>query len=452
MPHPPAQPALVRLINMRAVFEVVHAEGPTTHPEIVQRTGLSKPTVSEVLSQLSERGLVRGVGRTSGRRGPTAQLYGVDPAAGWVLCLDVGREWLRSVVTDLSGAVVGRRAIPTPGGGAGAVIDQLRSAARQAVAEAGLSPEDVTQAVVGTPGVFRPGEDRFSLAPHLLGWESAAVTSEIRKALAAPVVFENDANLAALGEMTEGCARGRRDFVLLWVGTGVGMGVILDGALRRGASGLAGEIGYLRLDPVPEAEQRTGAPPAWGAGAFERQVSAQAVVELAAELGVIGADQPAAVFSAAREGDPRARQVVDIEARRLAGAIASVSAVLDPELVVLSGSVGAGGGDLLVDRLAEFLPLISPFSPQLAGSALGSEAVLIGARAMGTRLALDRLLGDSGRPPLAGDARLGPSPVATRDQPSAARSTPAVDGWRAAASRSSVGTAGRPRPARSSQA
>lgn len=113
MLHPPAQPALVRLINMRAVFDVVHAEGPTTHPEIVQRTGLSKPTVSEVLSQLSERGLVRGVGRTSGRRGPTAQLYGVDPAAGWVLCLDVGREWLRSVVTDLSGAVVGRAAIRT---------------------------------------------------------------------------------------------------------------------------------------------------------------------------------------------------------------------------------------------------------------------------------------------------------------------------------------------------
>jgi len=246
-----------------------------------------------------------------------------------------------------------------------------------------------------------------------LGWESAAVTGEIRRALVAPVVFENDANLAALGEMTEGCARGRRDFVLLWVGIGVGMGVILDGALRRGASGLAGEIGYLRLDPVPEAEQRTGVPPAWGAGAFEREVSAQAVVELAAELGVIGADQPAAVFSAARAGDPRARQVVDIEARRLAGAIASVSAVLDPELVVLGGSVGAGGGDLLVDRLAEFLPLISPFSPQLASSALGSEAVLVGARALGTRLALDRLLGVSGREPMAGDTRTGPSPVAT---------------------------------------
>jgi len=402
-----AKPALLRAINTRATFELVHARGPMTHPAIVDWTGLSKPTVTQVLGQLIDRGLFRIAGRTRGLPGPTAQLYDVNPHAAWVLCLDIGREWLRAALTDLNGRVTGERAVRTSTGGAGSLIGQLRRTALLLTEEAGISLTQVTQAVVGTPGVIRPGEDHFSLAPQLPGWESSEVIGDVRAALVAPVRFENDVNLAALGELSEGCAQGRRDFVLLWIGTGVGMGVILDGELRRGAAGLAGEIGYLRLDRIADGG-RADSPPTWGAGAYERHVSAPAIVAVATRLGLAHVDSAEAVFALARSGSTRAAEVVAVEARRLASAVAAVAAVLDPELVVIGGGVGTGGGDLLVPQIADVLRGISPFTPQLAVSRLGSQGVLAGARALGMQLALDRLLGDTGRQTAAATGRAAP--------------------------------------------
>jgi predicted NBD/HSP70 family sugar kinase len=392
MPAPEAaKPSLLRAINLRTTFELVHTGGPVAAPHVVRSTGLSKPTVSEVLGQLVNLGLLRRVGRTSGLPGPSAQLYDVNPRAGWVLSLDVGREWVRAALVDLTGAVVGRRATRTPRSTAKAVISQLRQAAETLAGEAGISLEDMSQVVVGTPGVLRPGADHLSLAPQLAGWESPKVIPAIREALVAPVVFENDVNMAAVGEHVHGVAQDSEDFVLLSVGTGVATGVFVDGALRRGAAGLAGEIGFLRLDL--DAEVGPGHRATWGTGAYESLVGSAAIVALAREHGMRGASSVAAIFDAARHGDPIADRVVRIEARRLAHAIAAVAAVLDPELVVLGGGIGTGGGDLLLRPIAEALASISPFSPRLEVSTLGVDAVIAGCSTTGLRLAFDRIFG-----------------------------------------------------------
>ena len=394
-----AQPGVLRSMNLRASFDQVHAHGPIGAQELVRLTGLSRPTVGEVITQLLELDLIERVGRTSGLRGPTAQLYDVNPRAGWVLGLDIGRQWLRAALADLTGTVVARSQSRTSESTAPALIAQVRAAAVGLTAEAGVGLTDLHQIVVGTPGVIRPGEDHFSLAPNLLGWESASVISEIRRTLVGPVTFENDVNLAAVGEHDAGVGRGVDDLVYVSVGTGVGMGVILDGELRRGAAGLAGEIGYLALNLDEAASDRTEAPSArvaaWGTGAFEARAGSHGIVALAAERGVV-AESSADVFAAARAGDEAAMEVVIVEGRRLAHAIAAIAAVLDPQLVVLGGGVGAGGGDLLIDPIAAALPAISPFFPRLAISALGSEAVLAGAIATGLGRALDELIERAG--------------------------------------------------------
>ena len=392
MPAPEAaKPSLLRAINLRTTFELVHTGGPVAAPHLVRSTGLSKPTVSEVLGQLVDLGLLRRVGRTSGLPGPSAQLYAVNPRAGWVLSLDVGREWVRGALVDLTGNVVGRCATRTPRTTAKAVISQLRSAAERLAGEAGISLDNINQVVVGTPGVLRPGADHLSLAPQLAGWESPKVIPAIREALVAPVVFENDVNMAAVGEHTDGVAQDSEDFVLLSVGTGVATGVFVDGALRRGAAGLAGEIGFLRLDL--DAVVGDGHRATWGTGAYESLVGSAAIVSLAREHGMRSATSVAAIFDAARHGDPIADDVVRIEARRLAHAIAAVAAVLDPELVVLGGGIGTGGGDLLLRPIAEALASISPFSPRLEVSTLGVDAVIAGCSTTGLRLAFDRIFG-----------------------------------------------------------
>jgi predicted NBD/HSP70 family sugar kinase len=392
MPAPEAaKPSLLRTINLRTTFELVHSGGPVAAPHVVRATGLSKPTVAEVLGQLVDLGLLRRVGRTRGLPGPSAQLYDVNPSAGWILSLDVGRVWVRAALVDLSGAVVGRCASRTPRTTAKAVISQLREAAETLTSGAGITLDDVNQVVVGSPGVLRPGADHLSLAPQLAGWESPRVIPAIREALIAPVIFENDVNMAAVGEHVHGVAQDSEDFVLLSVGTGVGTGVFVDGALRRGAGGLAGEIGFLRLDL--DADVRAGHRATWGTGAYESLVGSAAIVALAREHGMRQANSVAAIFEAARHGDPNADRVVHIEARRLAHAIAAVAAVLDPELVVLGGGIGTGGGDLLLRPVGEALASISPFSPLLEVSTLGVDAVIAGCSTVGLRLALDRIFG-----------------------------------------------------------
>ncbi len=390
-PTDAATPSLLRTINLRTTFELARTGGPVAAPHVVRSTGLSKPTVSEVLGQLVDLGLLRRIGRTRGLPGPSAQLYDVNPRAGWVLSLDVGREWVRAALVDLAGTVVGRCAMRTPRSTAKAVISQLRQAAETLAGDAGIGLDDINQVVVGTPGVLRPGADHLSLAPQLSGWESPRVIPSIREALVAPVAFENDVNMAAVGEHVHGVAQDSDDFVLLSVGTGVGTGVFLDGALRRGAAGLAGEIGFLRLDLA--ADVGPGHRATWGAGAYESLVGSAAIVALAREHGVRSASSVATIFDAARHGDPDADRVVRIEARRLAHGIAAVAAVLDPELVVLGGGIGTGGGDLLLRPIAEALASISPFSPRLEVSTLGVDAVIAGCTTMGLRLALDRIFG-----------------------------------------------------------
>jgi predicted NBD/HSP70 family sugar kinase len=392
MPAPEvAKPGLLRAINLRTTFELVRTGGPVAAPHVVRSTGLSKPTVSEVLGQLVDLGLLRRTGRTRGLPGPSAQLYDVNPRAGWVLSLDVGRVWVRAALVDLAGTVVGRCAMRTPRSTAKAVISQLRQAAESLAGDAGIELRDINQVVVGTPGVLRAGADHLSLAPQLAGWESPRVIPSIRDALVAPVVFENDVNMAAVGEHVQGVAQDSDDFVLLSVGTGVGTGVFVDGALRRGAAGLAGEIGFLRLDL--DTEIGPGHRATWGTGAYEKLVGSAAIIALAREHRVRSASSVATIFDAARHGDPNADRVVRIEARRLAHAIAAVAAVLDPELVVLGGGIGTGGGDLLLRPIADALASISPFSPRLEVSTLGVDAVIAGCTRTGLRLALDRIFG-----------------------------------------------------------
>jgi predicted NBD/HSP70 family sugar kinase len=383
----------LRAINLRATFELVASDGPVAATHVARNTGLSKPTVSEVLRQLLELGLVTKVGRTSGQVGPSAQLYDVNPECGSVLGIDVGQQWLRVVASDLSGNTIARADERTRRRSARHAVEQIDRLVAQVEAEADGSPRRL--AVVGTPGVLRPGESHLALAPQLPGWEQPEVLKELRERLACPVVFENDVNLAAIGELARGAGRGVRDFVLISIGTGVGMAVVLDGKLHRGASGLAGEIGYLPIGPDGHSSRRGTA--RWHEGPFERSVSARAVIELAKAAGFGAASSAAPVIDAARNGDGVALSVVATIAERLAHGVAAVAAVLDPELVLLGGGIGSGAGRLLLDPMRTTLESISPLRPRLAISELGTSAVLEGAVTEGMRHLMDQMFGAEAR-------------------------------------------------------
>ena len=381
-------PSLLRAINERSVLDLIHRQGPISRAQAARVSGLSKPTVSLALAGLLEAGLVREVGRSRGERGPSAVLYELNPAAGWVVGIDVGRKWLRSAIADIAGNIVARRDERAKVTSARTLIGQIGANARRLAAEAGVAWSQVTHAAVGSPGVFDPAHGYVAMAPNLPGWGRHGLVEAVREQLGTNVSFENDVNLAALAERAHGHGRNVDNFVFLSIGTGIGMALVIDGQLYRGAHGAAGEVAYLPLglDPHDPATRRRGA--------FEEAAAAAGVVRLAKKLGMRPPLTPEKIFTAARRGQAAAGRVVEGEAARLALAIATVTPVLDPELVILGGGIGRNG-DLLLEPIERELRQLLPFRPRVVVSALGEDAVLRGAVATALEVARDRVFARS---------------------------------------------------------
>ncbi|HTY71664.1 MAG TPA: ROK family transcriptional regulator [Actinomycetes bacterium] len=379
----PAGPqSMLRAINSRAVLEIIAVEGPLTRTELAGRTGLSKPSISAMLAALLDRGAVQEVGQVSGRKGPAAVLYQVAPDCAWSVGIDIGHDRLRVAVADVTGTVRASQTADVRRTRAG-LVRQVRNCTAAVLGQVGLGVADVDQVVVGVPGVVGPDGRELSYADALPD-DGAGLGEALDAAFPAPVVLENDVNLAALAEHSLGKGVDVDDFVLLSLGVGIGLGVVVHGRLHRGASGAAGEVGYL---PHFQPTVRVAAPPLTR-DPLEPYVGARAVVALGQEAG-LGADLTARqVFDLARAGNEVATGVVEETARALAYVVACVAPVVDPARVVLGGAIGSNG-DLLLEPVARHLSELSPFHPALVSSDLGADAVLLGATAMATELARD---------------------------------------------------------------
>lgn len=382
-------PSLLRAINERTVLDLIHNQGPLSRAQVARVSGLSKPTVSLALSSLLRAQLVREVGRSRGERGPSALLYEVNPMAGLVVGVDIGRKWVRAAIADIAGTIVARRDEHAKVSSAKSLIGQVGAIARRLAGEAGVQWSQVTHAVIGSPGVFDPVHGYVAMAPNLPGWGRSGLVQAVREELGTNLSFENDVNLAALAERTHGLGRNVENFVFLSIGTGIGMALVIDGQIYRGAHGAAGEVAYMPLgrgDPRDPANRRRGA--------FEEAAAAAGIVRQARRLGMRAPLTPEKIFVAARRGNSVASRVVQAEASLLSLAIATVTPVLDPEMVILGGGIGRNG-DLLVEPIERELRQLLPFRPRVAVSALGDDAVLRGAVATALEVARDRVFARS---------------------------------------------------------
>jgi predicted NBD/HSP70 family sugar kinase len=364
---------------------LIRDRGPVSRAQIARQSGMSKPTVSLALSSLEASRLVREAGRSSGGKGPSAILYELNPSAGWVVGIDVGRHWLRAAIADLTGQIVSRRDERARVKSAADLIRQIGEVAHALATDAGIRWRQVTVATVGSPGVFHPEIGQVALAHSLPGWGRQGLVEAVRRELGTNVLLENDVNLAALGEQWHGLGKGVDDYVYLHLGTGVGLGIVTGGELYRGHSGAAGEVGYLPLvgtDPVQPRSRRRGA--------LDETAGASAVVDRARQIGMAPPLTAKSVFESARAGDAKARRVVAFESERIALTVAAVTAVLDPELVILGGGIGSNG-DLLLESIVAKLRAVSPFRPRIEISSLRQDATLHGAVWQALQAAQDQL-------------------------------------------------------------
>ncbi|MFI9718214.1 ROK family protein [Streptomyces sp. NPDC052396] len=389
MPPVTGTPSLLRAINDRAALELLLAHGPLTRPRLGELTGLSKPTASQLLARLEQAGLVRRTGSLTGRPGPNAQLYEVNPAAGHAAALAVDPQGITAAIADLTGRVVGQHRVPTGDLGSRHTLKPAAEALAGALAATGVPRDAPRHTVIGTPGALDPRTGRLRYAPHLPAWHSRSLLEDLAALLGSPVVIENDVNLAATAEQHLGAAQDFTDFVLLWADQGVGAAIVLGGSPLRGATGGAGEIGYMPLPGAPLARggpQATARPDA--GGGFQMLAGSPAVVELAREHGLPAATATEALALAVAATPGAGDAVLTELGRRLATGLAAVIAVVDPELVVLSGAVCRAGGERLRAAVEQELTGLALPRPLVRLGAVTDSPVLTGA--LRTALALTR--------------------------------------------------------------
>jgi predicted NBD/HSP70 family sugar kinase len=380
--------SLLRELGEQAVLETIFRTGPITRPEIAAATNLSKPTVSAAVSRLEQGGLVRAAGMRAGQRGRKPVAYVVSSRAGFVVGGDIGGSNLRVAATDLFGEQICDRKRPTSKAGIRAVGTQILEMVSEVIDEAGAVHGRPLALGISAPGIVDQASGRVtSLAYNVAPDGGFDPLEVIRDRFDLPVLVENNVNLAAVGEKWFGLARGVSTMVFISIGAGVGMGIIIGDKLVRGAHGAAGEIGYLPLvgDPYDPRHRRHGG--------LEDEVGAAGIVAAYNERRRPDDAELASVhevFGLAETGNAAARSVVDHVASRLGAAVATVCAMLDPELVVLGG--GIGGSPLLLRPVRGSAAALVPITARIETSLLSENAALQGAIAVALHAARASLL------------------------------------------------------------
>jgi len=359
-----------------AVLAALFDHEPLTRPELAETTGFSRPTVADAVRRLADGGLITEAGVRRGGLGRVPTCYRLAPTAGYVIAVDIGGNNLRIAVADLAGTVHVEQRQATRGTGARQVAAQTAGMIKAAVRATGARLGPLRRVGVSAPGVIHADGRTMSTAHNLGDDGPFDLLTPLEAAVAAPVVLDNNVNLAALGERWRGHAAEVTTFAFLAVGAGVGMGLVHNGEILRGAHGAAGEVAYLPLPGTLPPSQRPG----HGRELLAAEAGGYGMLAAIRARASWDGPRPSTVeelFAQSAAGVPAARELVELEGRQLGLTVASTCAVFDPELVVLGGGIGSNPQLLPVVR--ETVAALVPFPPRLESSALGEVASLTGA-------------------------------------------------------------------------
>jgi N-acetylglucosamine repressor len=340
---PRASRSLIRDFNVSLLIELVRRAGSISRAELARQSQLSAPTVSAIVDHLMKRGIVveTTTAPSSGGRPPV--LLSVDPKAGYVVGIKLRGDGVTTVVCDLDAQIVSsnERYVPLVGEPM-AALDAIEEETRRALRDAAVPASKVLGVGVGLSGVIdsSAGVCRFS---HLLQWHDVELAAPLRRRLGLPVWVENDVNTLAVAEKWAGDAHAARDFLTLSVGRGIGLGIVIDRSLYRGAHGAGGEFGHMIVEPGgPKCEcGRYGCLEAMvGEGALRRRVSERKGYDVSRDD----------LLALVELGDSATLDVVDSAGRKLGLAVANVVTLLNPELLIICGE-GTSLGSPFIDPI-----------------------------------------------------------------------------------------------------
>ncbi|MCW2768040.1 MAG: hypothetical protein JWO11_3999 [Nocardioides sp.] len=327
----------LRVAHRRSVISLLAATGPMSRADLARGTGLSRTTVSSLVSELVASGHVaetadRGRPHKGGSGRPPVLLRLTTPAGG-VAGVDIGHRHVRVAVADRTGVVLAEdlNVLDVDAHGPD-TLDLAARMVRSALRVAGLGRQDLQAVGMCVPAPLDRRSARINTA-ILAGWRDLPPGEELERRLVVPVFADNDANLGALAELHHGAARGASDVIYVKVASGVGSGIVLGGRLHRGATGIAGELGHVQVGEEGQV-CRCG-----NRGCLETLVAAPRLLSLL---------QPAYDEKLTAErmlelddsGDAGVRRVLTDAGRTIGRALADLCNSLNPAVVVVGGSAG----------------------------------------------------------------------------------------------------------------
>ena len=367
-----------RSANLARILDLLRLDGPLARTDIVHAARLSRATVSSLLSELLERGLVREEvdSRRVGSGGRPPALVHIEPNVAAAVGVDVGRTHVRVVVADLGLEVLAEDVehVDVPDHPE-QTLKLVTAMTERVLKKSGIDHSELLGIGVGLPGPVDRASGRLGSATILPGWVGLAPRDELEKLLQAPVTVENDANLGALAEGLLGAGRGSRVLAYVKVAAGVGGGLVVDGRLFRGASGAAGEIGHTtqaNSGPVCRCGNR---------GCLEQLAGATALLAQMATAGVElrGVED---LLKLAAEGHAGARRVLADAGEHIGLAVANLVTLFDTDRVVVGGELGAAN-ELLVGPLRyaarSAAVTVAGSSIDIVSAELGERAEVLGA-------------------------------------------------------------------------
>ena len=385
----------IRAQHRGLLLRLIWRERLISRADLARRTGLSRSSISAIVSDLLATGLVRetGAGDSSGGRRPI--LLGFDDDALAIVGVDMGATHVAVAVTDLRAKVKAWRseacAVRDDPGRALALMVELVDGA---LAEAEVEKDRLIGMGVAVPSPVQPDSPRLLSPLFVPKWRGVSPAEHLEAEYGVPVVMDNDANLGALAEQWWGAGQDGRDLAYVKVATGVGAGLIIHGDIYRGTAGIAGEIGHIPVDPV------VGRCVCGLDGCLNLRLGTRALVERANELRsqYTKSTLPrrglsvSRIVEAAFDGDRLARAVVEEAGRYLAIGVAALLNLLNPATVVFGGSLTRAGEMLLRplrETLGERTPSSSVQQSDFVISSLGIEGTARGAATLVLRAALD---------------------------------------------------------------
>jgi predicted NBD/HSP70 family sugar kinase len=375
----------LRQRNRLRVIDALRRSGPATRADIAREAGLSRATVSSLVAELVEGGmLVERKGDDEPPRGATRAgrppvLIALGASAGAVLGVDFGHRHLRVAVADLGADVRAERRVELDvDHDAAEGLDTAAALVGEVLEESGIPRAAILGCGMGLPGPIDRATGTVGSTVILPGWLGLRAAEELAARLELPVAVDNDANLGALAEMTYGVARGALDLIYVKVASGIGAGLVLGGRVHHGTRGIAGELGHIPIEPGGRV-CRCG-----NRGCLETLAAGPAVLALLRES--LGQDLTLAdVLKRGAAGDVGTRRVLGDAGRAIGRALADACNLLNPELVVFGGELACAGQSLLDgvrEALERYALPAAVASARVTTGVLGERAEVLGALAL----------------------------------------------------------------------